>query len=675
MSGHSPGHGSCLAPGDGRVPERLLMPDRRAAKAQVMRTAVVLRAAPLYAALLIAARLLAAPLLAAPQGGDLGPEDRAFIEEHFRAAKGFEASQELAKAAPEYELILERYPTALPRVHQNLGLVQYQQRKYEKAIAAFEKGLKLDPDMPGSHLFLGISYLNIESPEKALPHLEAAHRSQANIETATALGHAYMVFQRHGQAIRSFKEALSRPGADQPSLRYLIANSYLKLAERIVNEQTEKYPKSKDTHLAAAKLFESQQGYQIAAIKYLEAAELNPMNASIFFPLARMLAVLGLDEPSRLALERYWALMPHVTRTPIDKQMLPKEQVAEIGTKVDFDGILRSLPEVARDKLPLLPLLTRDVSDRLEEELRAEKTGKWKAAVSYLSEGRFQEGLRALKDAGSEGAQTDARWVRDYLEASTHVWLDDYRKAGEVLERATAALAAQPVQAVQTLRAEVFRQLSIEYFTELVREYPDSCRAHLVKAQNLAAQEKAEAEGEFRAAINGCPSETQIRVDLADYYLWNSRYEEARQECLQELEINPYSSAAKKRLGRIHVQLRDAEKALPYLREVAAGDSGDPDVRPDLGRAYELLQKWDEALLQYQAALRIDPTLNRVHYVLARIYRQLGKKELAQEEFRLFKANEEEDRQRRVEQIQRLRQREVGDSPAETDQPQPITVP
>jgi len=649
MSGRGAGHGS----GHGRVRGGLLMSGRAAVTTKVGRAVVVLLAAPLFAA------LLAAPILAAPQGGDLGQEDRAFIEKHFRAAKGFEASQELAKAAAEYELILEKYPTALPRVYQNLGLVQYQQRKYEEAIAAFEKGLEFDPEMPGSHLFLGISYLNIESPEKALPHLESAHRSQATTESATALGHGYMVFQRHDQAIRSFKEALSLSGADQPSVRYLIANSYLKLAERIVNEQTEKYPKSKDTHLAAAKLFESQKGYQIAAIKYLEAAELDPANASIFFPLARMLAVLGLDVPSRLALERYWALMPNVPRTPIDKQMLPKEQVAEIGTKVDFEGILRSLPEVARDKLPPLPMLTRDMSDRLEEQLRADKTGKWKAAVTHLSGGRFPEGLQALRDAESEGAPTDARWVRDYLEASTHVWLDDYRKAGEVLERPT--IAAQPVQAVRTLRAEVFRQLSIEHFTELVREHPDSCRAHLVKAQNLAAQEKAEAEGEFRAAIDGCPSETQIRVDLADYYLWNSRYEEARQECLQELEINPYSSAAKKRLGRIHVQLREADKALPYLLEVAAGDAGDPDVRTDLGRAYELLQKWDEALSQYQAALRIDPTLNRVHYVLARIYRQLGKKELAQEEFRLFKASEEADRQRRVEQIQRLRQREVGD--------------
>ena len=649
MSGRGAGHGS----GHGRVRGGLLMSGRAAVTTKVGRAVVVLLAAPLFAA------LLAAPILAAPQGGDLGQENRAFIEKHFRAAKGFEASQELAKAAAEYELILEKYPTALPRVYQNLGLVQYQQRKYEEAIAAFEKGLEFDPEMPGSHLFLGISYLNIESPEKALPHLESAHRSQATTESATALGHGYMVFQRHDQAIRSFKEALSLSGADQPSVRYLIANSYLKLAERIVNEQTEKYPKSKDTHLAAAKLFESQKGYQIAAIKYLEAAELDPANASIFFPLARMLAVLGLDVPSRLALERYWALMPNVPRTPIDKQMLPKEQVAEIGTKVDFEGILRSLPEVARDKLPPLPMLTRDMSDRLEEQLRADKTGKWKAAVTHLSGGRFPEGLQALRDAESEGAPTDARWVRDYLEASTHVWLDDYRKAGEVLERPT--IAAQPVQAVRTLRAEVFRQLSIEHFTELVREHPDSCRAHLVKAQNLAAQEKAEAEGEFRAAIDGCPSETQIRVDLADYYLWNSRYEEARQECLQELEINPYSSAAKKRLGRIHVQLREADKALPYLLEVAAGDAGDPDVRTDLGRAYELLQKWDEALSQYQAALRIDPTLNRVHYVLARIYRQLGKKELAQEEFRLFKASEEADRQRRVEQIQRLRQREEGD--------------
>ncbi len=608
-----------------------------AAKARVKWTAIV---------------LLAAPLFAAPQSGPLGSEDRAFIEDHFRAEKRFEASKELAKAASEYELILENYPAALPRVYQNLGLVQYQQRAYEKAIGAFEKGLKLDPGMIGSHLFLGISYFNIESPKKALPHLESAHQSQASAESATALGHAYMVFLRYDQAIKSFNEALSLPGADKATLLYLIASSYLKLAERIVNEQTEKHPESKDTHLAAAKLFENQQGYQVAAIKYLESAELDPMNASIFFPLARMLAVLGLDEPSRLALERYWELMPNVPRTPIDRQMLPKEQVAEIGTKVDFEGILRSLPEVRREEPPLLPMVTRDVNGRLREQLGADKTGKWKAAVTHLSEGRFQQGLQALEVVEAEDA-----WVRDYLEANTHIWLDDYQKAGEVLER--PAIVAHSMQAVQTLRAEVFRQLSIEYFTELVREHPDSCRAHLVKAKNLAAQEKAEAEDEFLSAIDGCPSDTQIRIDLADYYLWNSRFKEALQECLRELEINPYSSAAKKRLGRIHVQLRDAEKALPYLREIAAADSEDPDVRTDLGRAYELLGKRDEALLEYQEALRIDPTLNRVHYVLARIYRQLGRTDLAQEEFRLFKANEEEDRRKRVEQIQRLRQREV----------------
>ena len=607
---------------------------------------------------LLAVALCAVPILAAPQGGFLGPQDRVFIENHFRAAKGFEASQQLGKAASAYELILENYPTAVPRVYQNLGLVQHQQRNYEAAIAAFEKGLELDPRMIGSHLFLGISYFNIENPEKALPHLEVAHRRRASAESATALGHARMAFLRYGRAIQSFEEALSLPGAHKANLLYLIADSYLKSAERIVNRQTEKYPKSKDTHLAAAKLFESQKGYQIAAIKYLEAAELDPANASIFFPMARMLAVLGLDVPSRLALERYWALMPSVPKTLIDKELLPKEQVAEIGTKVDFEGILRSLSEVKRDELPLLPMVTRYVNDRLQEQLRTDKTSKWKTAVTLISEGRFQEGLQALQTVKGV-AKTDGQWVRDYLEASIHIWLDDYRNAGIVLER--PSIATQPVQAVQTLRAEVFRQLSIEYFTELVREHPDSCRAHLIKAKNLAAQEKAEAEDEFRAAIEGCPSETQIRIDLADYYLWNSQYKEALQECLQELEINPYSSTAKKRLGRIHVQLRDAEKALSYLREVAAGDPEDPDVRTDLGRAYELQQEWEKALTQYQEALRIDPTLNRVHYVLARIYRQLGKKELAQEEFRLFKANEEADRQRRVEQIQRLRQREAGD--------------
>ena len=587
------------------------------------------------------------------QPRQLRSDDYAAIESSFRTAKRFEASQDFANAADEYRSILDRYPTAVPRVYQNLGVVLYYQRQYAEAVEAFRRGLELEPSMVGSRLFLGICYLNIEKPDKALPLLEAAHAAQPSFESGSSLGQAYLGNLLYGQAIDAFQEALPMAGEEVPNVLHSLGQAYLRQAERLVNEQAERNPESKDTYLAAAKLFESQQVYQIAAIKYLEAAELDPMNASIFFPLARMLAILGLDVPSGLALERYWALLPSVPRIPIDASMLPKEQVAEIGTKVDFEGILRSLPPVVRSGLPPLPVVPGEINDTIEGRLLGPHSATWKPAVAALASGQFKDALVSLEAI----PDSDVPWLREYLRASTYVWLDDYKQAAGVA--AGSELTAEPSEAVQMLRAEIFRQMSIEYFDRLVRDYPESCRARLVRAMNFAAQEKAEAEAEFLAAIDACPLETEIRIELADYYLWNSQYVEARQACLDELEIHPYSSAARKRLGRIHVQLREAEQALPYLQDAMRADPEDADVRRDLGRAYELLERWEDAVTEYELALELDPTLNRVHYVLARIYRQLGRQDLAQDQFRQFKENEDRARQAQVARIQRLRAKDA----------------
>ena len=600
--------------------------------------------------------LVGAASYAIAQTGQLGPADFAAIETRFRAARQFEAASEFAKAATEYRTILETYPSAVPRVYHNLGLVSYHQRNYDEAIEAFERGIDLDKSMVGSRLFLGICYLNVEQPVKALPHLEAVHGLQPTFESALYLGEALAANLMHGRAIAALREALPLAGDQTANVLYSIGQTYLRLAERLGNQQTVAHPESKETHLAAAKLFESQQVYQVAAIEYLEAAEMDPFNASIFFPLARMLAILGLNVPSELALQRYWDLLPSVPRVAIDESMLPKEQVAEIGTKVDFEGILRSLPAVNSARLPPLPILGSEINEQLAGRLGQPEADDWRRVVDSIAAGRFKEALASLESRGVP----ESDWLLDYMTVNVHVWLDDYDSAAVVATK--PALANQPLQPVQTLRAEVFRQASIEYFDKLVSDHPASCRARLVKAMNFAAREMAEAEGEFLAAIEACPLDTQIRIELADYYLWNSQYAEARQACLDELEIHPHSSAAKKRLGRIHVQLREADKALPFLRSTIEVDPQDADVRTDLGRAYELLERWEDAVAQYQTALELDPTLNRVHYVLARIYFQLGQAELAQEQFRRFKQNEDQARRTRTERIQRLRKREAAGS-------------
>ncbi len=480
-----------------------------------------------------AAALIVATAASLAQDQPLGSEDYATIASRFRAAKAFEAAAAFAEAAEEYRSILQRYPTAVPRVHHNLGTVLYQQRAYAEAIEAFEAGLALDGTMAASRLLVGMAHLNLERSDLALPHLEAAHRAQPTFESAISLGQAYMGNIRYAEAVGAFREALPLAEDRTPDVLYSLGQSYLKLAERIVNEQAEEFPESGHTHLAAAKLFESQQVYQVAAIKYLEAAEADPMNASIFFPLARMLAVLGLEVPSNLALGRYWSLVPSVPRVPIDKDLLPKEQVAEIGTKVDFEGILRSLPLVDPERLPPLAMVPGAINEELRLRLDGADALAWSAVAETASSGRFRETLEVLEAIRAPEDQ----WLREYLRASVHIWLDDYARAARVAVGAT--LAERTSEPVRTLRAEIFRLTSIEHFDRLVREHPSSCRARLVQAMNFAAQEKAEAEAEFLAAIEACPRDTQIRIELADYYLSHSQYAEARQACLDELRVAP----------------------------------------------------------------------------------------------------------------------------------------
>ncbi len=526
---------------------------------------------------------------------NLSPEDRKFIETHFQIARSAEAAQQYDQAAREYEIILKKFPTLVPHVYQNLGIVYYYRQKYEDAERTFEAGLRIQPDMLGSRFLLGRSYLATQQPEKAQPHLEYVHKRQPTFETALYLGQSYMPLLQYEKAVSYLESAMSLADAQSKATPlHLLGQSYLRMAERIVNSETQAHPDSSHTRLAAAKIFESQDRYQVAAIMLLETAKLDPMNASLFFPLARMLAILGLEDASRLALERYRSLMPSDRQATLDETTLPRSRVAEIGTKVDFEGILRVLPPV---KAPPLPMFSADINSAVSERLARDGGGRWKAVVESLSSGELEQVLKRL---------------------------DSYK-------------------------------LALVHLDRLIADFPDSCPAHLVKGENLASQGKPEAETEFRAAIAACPAETRIRLALADFYLGNAKLDEALAECLKEIELNPYSNEAKVRIGRIYIQQRDAQKGVRFLTQALRADPEDANARVDLARGYELLEQWEKAVEEYNRALRSDPSLNRVHYVLARLYRQLGRNDLAQKENEAYRLNDARQREQQEKRIDALR--------------------
>lgn len=594
---------------------------------------------------LLIAIWVAASLLRGQPAPSISSDARLYIELHFLDAKRAERAGAFDEAINQYQQIIHQYPKLVPAVYQNLGLVYYLTRKYDAAIDIFTQGLRLDPSMVGAQLFLGKTYLAIEQPSKALPYLESAHKTKPSAESAVALGLVYSALRQYGKAAQLFRFDLEQ-SEEKDNQLYFLGEAYLKESEQKANSLAAKNPNSKYDHLLAAKVLDSQGRSQMAAKEYLEAGKRDPFNAAIFFALARALAILGLDQPSHTALDRYRQLIGPDQRASLDPSLLPKGQAADVGPRTDYEAELHALPPVTPRNVPPLPQFNSDVNSELGRRLASTQAGIWKEATDRLQRGKWAEAVSVLKTLQSPD------WLRDYLMAVAYISAEEYDKAADIVN--SPVLASHPIAPVQMVDWEVKQQLSFFFLNRLLDEFPQTALAHYLKGRTLDAQGNKEAEGEYKAAIAADPTRSEARIALADFYLSSSKYEDALAECQKALEVNPRLSSANIRIGRIYIQLRDVERGMPYIQSVVKADPEDGQAHADLGRGYELQGQIDRAVAEYQRALKLDPSLNRIHYVLGRIYRKQGRTALADTEFRVFEQNEASERTKNLVGVRQL---------------------
>jgi tetratricopeptide (TPR) repeat protein len=589
---------------------------------------------------------LYAPVVAQQQP-QLSADAQSFIEDHFTVAKTAEGSQQFDKAIAEYELIVKLYPGAVPEVYQNLGLLYYLTRQYDEAIRVLQQGIRLKPSMLGARLFLGSSYLIKERPQDALPHLQYAHKRQPTVESAQYLGLCLNALRRYDEANEYYRFALAK-SPEKAYFLNLLGNSYLRLSEQVGNELTGHFPDSMYEFLVTAKVMDAQQWHQVAAQEYLEAGRRDPMNAALFLPLARSLAILGENQASQQALARYRALMP--SDAGVEFGDLPRKEMADVGIVVDYRKELAAFPQPTDQTQPPLPMLPRMVNTEIRQRLESGSRKLWQPLIEELLHAKWQQAASRL----SAMPAVPADWLRDYLLATVRLWQDDGDHAETAASRLKAGAEKNP--AVEMLLWDIYRQLSYGFFQRLLDDYPQSAWAHVLKGRTLSGQGKPQAVEEYQAALAIDPALPEVHIALADIYMSNSRPDEALTECRKELDLNASSSAAKVRIARIHLQQREPAKAIPYLKETLRQDPDDANARADLGQALDLSGDPQRAIAEYQRALQLDPGLNRIHYVLARLYTKLEKPELADRERELFRANEATARQQGLERLRQLRE-------------------
>lgn len=178
------------------------------------------------------------------------------------------------------------------------------------------------------------------------------------------------------------------------------------------------------------------------------------------------------------------------------------------------------------------------------------------------------------------------------------------------------------------------------------------------------------------AAVNKDPKDADARVKLANLYVEQEMYSDAKSQLETALSanknhiaalalmgtiaeedgqtakavdyykkaialsdeaefksLNPYMYESIYRLGSIYIEQKKYKDAIAVLEKGVKINQIDSDLKYKLGVAYLLSGKADDAVLQFEEALKFVPDFPEAYYWLGRAYEKKGNKDLAKQAY------------------------------------------
>jgi tetratricopeptide (TPR) repeat protein len=123
-----------------------------------------------------------------------------------------------------------------------------------------------------------------------------------------------------------------------------------------------------------------------------------------------------------------------------------------------------------------------------------------------------------------------------------------------------------------------------------------------------------------------------VHFSIGHLLLKKGRQDEAREELAAELRLNPDHAEANAEMGTLLLDRQDAAGAIPYLQKAVHLDPDQWATYQQLGRAYYQQKNYLQAEIVLKQAVSHDPK-GLAHYQLGLVYRSLGNKDAANEQF------------------------------------------
>jgi tetratricopeptide (TPR) repeat protein len=563
--------------------------------------------------------------------------------QHFAAAHQAQDAGNLDLAATEYLAVIRLRPE-VGEAYASLGLVYNAQGKFAESARALAKAEKLKPGLPGVSLYLGIDYERQRQAGLAVPRLiEAVRLEPINKQAHTWLARALWDDGRIQPAIeQARKTSLLFPS--DPALLLDLGEAYRKAADLGIERVLSGAKGTPLVHQVYGDIYKDERAWEYAAAHYYRALEQDPHWQGAHYGMGD---VALRREKLDIATQEYQhelevnpgaaAAMARLGEIALIENK-PDDAVNWFGKAIHVGGYQ------AASALGLprpYPAGAEDLSQHGQDQLRACLPGLEAAPASAARS-------LALAFANARLGNNDASlsaW-NDFTNAVPHPGPSNGHERGidsfyrQDFEQAAADLSAwlklhpNDWQADYWL-ARTYRNLSLSTLEQLLAVAPDSYPAHQLLAETYQnAQQDEKALAEYRVVESLAPDLPGVHFSIGHLLSKMSQPDQAHDELAAELRLNPDHAEANGEMGTLLLDRQDATNATPYLEKAVQLQPDQWATYRQLGRAYYMQKEYPKAEAALREAIRHDPQ-GLAHFQLGLVYRSLGQKEAANEQFEI----------------------------------------
>lgn len=261
-------------------------------------------------------------------------------------------------------------------------------------------------------------------------------------------------------------------------------------------------------------------------------------------------------------------------------------------------------------------------------------------AELYLKMNRIQEAINACRTAiDIDPKHSDAHLLLANILSSLKQErgaIEHYRKAIELTpDKEDAYLQL----ALIYLRVFEYED-AVKTLKSLTALAPDSLHAYyyLGKAYEQMKLPK-EALSYYRKVISLKPEFEPVYVDIGLSLEAQGERKEAIKSFESLLQLNPHNFSVMQHLVQLYIQENRLEDALNILKTLISRDIGGLETHRKAGLVYLELERYDEAILEFEQILKQEPQANQIRFYLASAYEEMGEPIRAIEEFSKIPGN------------------------------------